>query len=85
MSTSSLNDTLNGKLQTDGKLNCFNKNNINGNCNKVNNDNNNDDGGIIKLPNPYLELLDADHLYHLGLNTDTHDLVKLFGDVKVSI
>lgn len=39
--------------------------------------------GTVKLRNRNIELMDRDVLYHLGLDNGTHDLVKMFGDVKV--
>ncbi|XP_014220673.1 uridine phosphorylase 1-like isoform X1 [Trichogramma pretiosum] len=44
-----------------------------------------DDGeeeSTVILINPHLSRLNGDILYHLGLGTNTHDLVKMFGDVK---
>ncbi len=39
---------------------------------------------IVKslTPNPYLELMVSDHLYHLALSTSTHNLQEMFGDVQ---
>lgn len=42
-----------------------------------------DEGGI-KMKNPNIELMDQDILYHLALGNESHDLVEMFGDVKVS-
>ncbi|KAI5698556.1 hypothetical protein M8J75_008547 [Diaphorina citri] len=36
----------------------------------------------VRLRNPNLELLDQDILYHLGLGSESHDLVEMFGDIK---
>ena len=33
-------------------------------------------------PNPYLELMVSDYLYHLALGTATHNLSEMFGDVR---
>jgi hypothetical protein len=38
----------------------------------------------IKLRNKNIEKMDQDYLYHLALDSGTHDLQKMFGDVKVS-
>lgn len=38
----------------------------------------------IQNINPYLECLNPDILYHLGLSTGTTDFEKVFGDVRVS-
>ncbi|XP_064471164.1 uridine phosphorylase 2-like isoform X2 [Ornithodoros turicata] len=38
--------------------------------------------GRLALPNPHLESMGADTLYHLSLGTHTHDLKEMFGDVK---
>lgn len=38
----------------------------------------------ICVNNPHLESMKEDILYHLSLDTATHDLPKKFGDVKVS-
>ncbi|XP_034939775.1 uridine phosphorylase 1-like [Chelonus insularis] len=38
--------------------------------------------GSVRLRNPYIEFMDEDFLYHLGLGSGTHDLVEMFGDVK---
>lgn len=40
--------------------------------------------GTVKLRNPNIELMDQDILYHLALGSGSHDLVEMFGDVKVS-
>lgn len=40
--------------------------------------------GSVKIRNPQLANVKSDFLYHLGLGTDSHDLQKMFGDVKVS-
>lgn len=37
----------------------------------------------MKLRNPNIELMDQDILYHLALGNESHDLVEMFGDVKV--
>lgn len=39
--------------------------------------------GTVKLRNPHIELMDQDILYHLALGSESHDLVSMFGDVKV--
>lgn len=36
------------------------------------------------MRNPNIELMDQDILYHLALGSGSHDLVEMFGDVKVS-
>ncbi|KAH8406974.1 hypothetical protein KR222_002130, partial [Zaprionus bogoriensis] len=36
----------------------------------------------IQNMNPYLECLNPDVLYHLGMSTDTTDFPKVFGDVR---
>lgn len=41
--------------------------------------------GTVRLKNPHLELMDQDILYHLALGSGSHDLVEMFGDVKVSL
>ncbi|KAK9878818.1 hypothetical protein WA026_003654 [Henosepilachna vigintioctopunctata] len=38
--------------------------------------------GTFHLQNPHLERMDEDVLYHLGLNTTSHNFVEMFGDVK---
>ncbi|XP_077159829.1 uridine phosphorylase 1 [Paroedura picta] len=38
--------------------------------------------GAISLPNPHLEKIKEDFLYHFALGTATHDFPALFGDVK---
>ncbi|EDS42360.1 conserved hypothetical protein [Culex quinquefasciatus] len=40
--------------------------------------------GSVRLRNPNIELMDQDILYHLALGSGSHDLVEMFGDVKVS-
>lgn len=40
--------------------------------------------GTIKLQNQHIYSFPNDILYHLGLGAETHDLVEMFGDVKVS-
>lgn len=40
--------------------------------------------GSVRLRNPNIELMDQDILYHLALGSGSHDLVSMFGDVKVS-
>lgn len=40
--------------------------------------------GSVRLRNPNIELMDQDILYHLALGSESHDLVSMFGDVKVS-
>lgn len=40
--------------------------------------------GSVKLRNPHIELMDQDILYHLALGSESHDLVSMFGDIKVS-
>lgn len=39
--------------------------------------------GSVRLRNPNIELMDQDILYHLALGSGSHDLVEMFGDVKV--
>lgn len=39
--------------------------------------------GTVRLRNPNIELMDQDILYHLALGSGSHDLVEMFGDVKV--
>lgn len=39
--------------------------------------------GSVRLRNPHIELMDQDILYHLALGSGSHDLVEMFGDVKV--
>lgn len=41
--------------------------------------------GTVKLRNSNIELMDQDILYHLALGSESHDLIEMFGDVKVSI
>ncbi|XP_037574277.1 uridine phosphorylase 1 isoform X1 [Dermacentor silvarum] len=38
--------------------------------------------GLLRLRNPHLSKMATDHLYHLALATDTHDLQHMFGDLK---
>ncbi|XP_044257979.1 uridine phosphorylase 1-like [Tribolium madens] len=38
--------------------------------------------GTLRLRNRNIEHLQEDILYHLALGTESHDLVKMFGDVK---
>ncbi|XP_015283833.1 PREDICTED: uridine phosphorylase 1-like [Gekko japonicus] len=38
--------------------------------------------GAIHIPNPHLEKIKEDFLYHFALGTATHDFPALFGDVK---
>jgi len=38
----------------------------------------------LKLPNPHIEQMEEDILYHLALGTKTHDLKAMFGDIKVT-
>ncbi|XP_060103715.1 uridine phosphorylase 1 [Heteronotia binoei] len=40
------------------------------------------EGGAIHIPNPHLEEIKEDVLYHFALSTATHDFPALFGDVK---
>lgn len=40
--------------------------------------------GSVRLRNPHIDLMDQDILYHLALGSGSHDLVEMFGDVKVS-
>ncbi|CAG2066575.1 unnamed protein product, partial [Timema podura] len=40
--------------------------------------------GTVRLRNPHIELMDQDILYHLALGSESHDLIAMFGDVKVS-
>jgi hypothetical protein len=39
--------------------------------------------GSVRLRNPNIELMDQDILYHLALGSGSHDLIEMFGDVKV--
>lgn len=39
--------------------------------------------GTVRLRNSNIELMDQDILYHLALGSGSHDLVEMFGDVKV--
>ncbi|KAH0561225.1 hypothetical protein KQX54_014899 [Cotesia glomerata] len=39
--------------------------------------------GSVRLRNPNIELMDQDILYHLALGSGSHDLVEMFGDIKV--
>lgn len=39
--------------------------------------------GSVRLRNANIELMDQDILYHLALGSGSHDLVEMFGDVKV--
>ncbi|CAB0036692.1 unnamed protein product [Trichogramma brassicae] len=48
-------------------------------------DDNGEEESTVILLNPHLSELNGDILYHLGLGTNTHDLVKMFGDVKHGI
>jgi uridine phosphorylase len=41
--------------------------------------------GTVRLKNPHIELMDQDILYHLALGSESHDLVEMFNDVKVTI
>ncbi|XP_015919849.1 uridine phosphorylase 2 [Parasteatoda tepidariorum] len=38
--------------------------------------------GCVDLQNPHIEELGVDHLYHISLNTQTHNLPEMFSDVK---
>lgn len=38
--------------------------------------------GTVTLQNPNIALMDQDILYHLGLDSGSHNLVKMFGDVN---
>lgn len=38
--------------------------------------------GLVKLKNPNIKNLKNDVLYHLGFDTNSHDLKQMFGDVK---
>ncbi|XP_064471167.1 uridine phosphorylase 2-like [Ornithodoros turicata] len=38
--------------------------------------------GRIRLPNSHLKNMESDSLYHLGLDTKTHNLKEMFGVVK---
>ncbi|XP_013395409.1 uridine phosphorylase 1 [Lingula anatina] len=38
--------------------------------------------GGIHLPNPHIATMEEDVLYHFALGTKSHDLKKMFGDVK---
>ncbi|KAF5292691.1 hypothetical protein FQA39_LY13903 [Lamprigera yunnana] len=49
-------------------------------CNIVQETKNRD--GSLKLRNPHIEGIKNDTLYHLALESGTHDLVEMFGDVK---
>ncbi|XP_043478588.1 uridine phosphorylase 2-like [Leptopilina heterotoma] len=40
------------------------------------------ENGLVQLQNPYIKNLKNDVLYHLGFDTSTHDLKKMFGDIK---
>ncbi|TRY79304.1 hypothetical protein TCAL_06054 [Tigriopus californicus] len=37
---------------------------------------------LAQTNNPYLEAMEEDVLYHLGLSTSTHDLAAMFGDIR---
>lgn len=39
----------------------------------------------VQLKNPNISHMKMDFLYHLGLGNETHNLPKMFGDVKVSL
>ena len=39
----------------------------------------------MRLRNPNIELMDQDILYHLALGSGSHDLVGMFGDIKVAV
>ncbi|KAH6930095.1 hypothetical protein HPB50_009432 [Hyalomma asiaticum] len=41
-----------------------------------------EEGGLLRLRNPHLSNMATDHLYHLALSTDTHDMQQMFGDLK---
>lgn len=38
----------------------------------------------VQVKNPYLDTMEEDILYHFSLSTKTHNLPKMFGDIKVS-
>ncbi|GAB1609359.1 uridine phosphorylase 1-like [Argonauta hians] len=40
------------------------------------------DKRMVAIPNERIQPMKDDHLYHIGMSTHTHDLPKLFGDVK---
>nr|XP_020671200.1 uridine phosphorylase 1-like [Pogona vitticeps] len=40
------------------------------------------EGTFVHVPNPHLEKMKSDILYHFALGTGTHDFPALFGDVK---
>lgn len=39
----------------------------------------------LSTTNPFIEKMDEDILYHIALGNKSHDLVNMFGDVKVNI
>ena len=39
-------------------------------------------GEEVKLMNPHIQELGEDVLYHLALGSGSHDLEKMFGDIK---
>lgn len=39
-------------------------------------------GSTIELGNPYLNEMESDFMYHLGLGTENHNLPEMFGDVQ---
>lgn len=39
--------------------------------------------GFVEVRNNKLNQLKVDHLYHIALDTEQHDLQSMFGDVKV--
>ena len=40
---------------------------------------------FVEYKNPHVKEMKEDFLYHIGLGTATHDLVDMFGDVKVRL
>lgn len=44
---------------------------------------NEDSSDGFRVKNPYLKREKEDILYHLALSNKSHDLVEMFGDVKV--
>ena len=41
-----------------------------------------ENGEEVKLSNPHIQDMKEDVLYHLALGSGSHDLQKMFGDVK---
>uniref|UniRef100_A0A6M2DG52 Putative uridine phosphorylase n=1 Tax=Xenopsylla cheopis TaxID=163159 RepID=A0A6M2DG52_XENCH len=54
----------------------------NGKYDKSKNNGNENGKSTVILKNPHLNHLDEDILYHLALGTGSHDLEKMFGDIK---